>query len=74
MYENLILYEESTLAHSLYYLLAEKKISLDDDVSNIDMNRVNHEKIVQKNVLDIYKIGIYSLKMDQKTFIIIYNR
>ncbi|MEK5391487.1 hypothetical protein NSQ59_14085 [Margalitia sp. FSL K6-0131] len=75
MYENLILYEESTLAHSLYHLLAEEKISLDDDISKIDMNQVNPEKVaelVEKNVLGIHKIGVYSLKMDKKTFVFIY--
>lgn len=75
MYEYSLLYEDSTLAHSLYHLLAEKKISLDDDMSKIDMKQANHEKIaelVQKNVLGIRKIGIYSLKMDKKNFVFIY--
>jgi len=75
MYEYLILNEESTLAHSLYHLLAEKKISLDDDIDQVDLNQVDHEKIaelVQKNVLGIHRVGVYSLKMDQKSFVFIY--
>lgn len=75
MFESSLLYEESTLAHTLYHLLAEKKISLDDNVFEIDLNQVNYEKVselVQKNVLGIRRIGIYSLKMDRKTFVFIY--
>ena len=75
MYEYSLIYEESTLAHILYYLLAEKKIALDDDVFEIGLNQVNHEKVaelVQRNVLGIRRIGIYSLKMDRKTFVFIY--
>lgn len=75
MYEYLILYGESTLAHSIYHLLTEKKISLDDDIEQIDMNQANQEKVtelVQKNVLGIRKISVYSMKMDKKTFVFIF--
>lgn len=75
IYEYSFIYEESTLAHTLYYLLVEKKIALNDDVFEIDLNQVNHEKVaemVQRNVLGIRRIGIYSLKMDRKTFVFIY--
>lgn len=75
MYEYSLLYEDSTLAHSLYHLLAEKKISLDDDISELNIEQADHEKIaelVKKNVLGIHKIGIYSLKMDKKNFVFIY--
>jgi hypothetical protein len=68
-------YEESTFAHYIYHLLEEKKISLDDDMSNIDLVQEDHQKVrelIQNNVLGIHKVGIYSLKMNQKDFIFIF--
>ncbi|MFF2447456.1 hypothetical protein ACFVSW_10135 [Neobacillus sp. NPDC058068] len=75
VYRDSLKYEESALAHYLYYLLAEKKISLDDDISKIDLNQVDHQKVakmIQTNVLGFQKIYIYSLKMDQKNFVFIF--
>ncbi|MEC1639769.1 hypothetical protein P9E76_03860 [Schinkia azotoformans] len=72
-----IIFEESALAHCLYHLLEEKKISLDDDISKIDLNQADHEKVAemfQKNVLGFHKVGLYSLKMDQTAFVFIYAR
>lgn len=70
-------YEEFAMAHIISHLLAEKKISLDDDESKIDLNQVDHQKVaemIQNNVLGIHKVCIYSLKMDQTYFVFIFAR
>ena len=63
------------MAHYIHHLLAEKKISLDDDISKIDLDQADHQKVaemIQNNVLGFHKIGIYSLKMNQKDFVFIF--
>ncbi|MCM3569319.1 hypothetical protein [Neobacillus mesonae] len=68
-------FEESTLAHYIYHLLAEKKITLGDNISKLDLKQADHQKaaeIIQQNVLGIYKSGIYSLKMNRTVFVFIY--
>jgi len=75
MFEECIVSEESALAHYLFHLLNEKKISLKDDISKIDLHQADHKKVaemIKKNVLGFRKVRIYSLKMDQKTFVFIY--
>lgn len=70
-----MIFEESSLAHCLYHLLAETKISLDDNISKIDLHQADHKevaKLIQKNPLGFRKVGIYSLKIDEKAFIFIY--
>lgn len=77
MYHDCLYYEESTLTYYLYHLLAEKKISLDDDVSKIDLDQADHQKVlmlIQNNVLGIHKTRIFSLKMSRKAFVFIYAR
>lgn len=67
--------EESALAHYIHHLLAEKKISLEDNMSEIDLEQADHQKVkemIQNNVLGIQKIGVYSLKMNQKEFAFIF--
>lgn len=67
--------EESALAHYIHHLLAEKKISLDDDMSKIDLKLADHQKVremIQSNVLGIHKMRVFSLKMNQKEFVFIY--
>jgi hypothetical protein len=67
--------EESALAHYIHHLLAEKKLSLDDDMSKIDLEQADHQRVrelIQNNVLGIHKIRVYSLKMNQKDFVFIY--
>ena len=57
--------------------LAEKKILLDDDISEIDLNQADYKKVaamIQNNVLCIHKVGIYSLRMDQESFAFVYTR
>jgi hypothetical protein len=76
-YQDCLLHERSSLAHCIHHLLAEKKISLDDDIANVDFDQVNHQKVeemIQNNVLGIYKICVYSLKMNQqKDFVFIFS-
>jgi hypothetical protein len=52
-----------------------KKISLEDNSSKIDLNQADYQKVaemIQTNVLGFHKVGIYSLKMNQKAFAFIY--
>lgn len=75
LYHDCLLYEETALAHYLCHLLAEKKISLDDNISKIDLHQADHKKVadmIEKNVLGFHKVRIYSMKMDQKAFVFIY--
>ncbi|MBI0577944.1 hypothetical protein IEC97_11300 [Neobacillus cucumis] len=75
LYQECLLYEESSLAHYIYHLLAERKVSLEDDSSRIDLNHADQHKVaemIQTNVLGFHKVGIYSLKMNQMAFAFIY--
>jgi hypothetical protein len=45
LYMDCFRYDESSLAHYIYHLLAEKKISLDDDMSKIDLEQEDHQKV-----------------------------
>ncbi|MEH7440293.1 hypothetical protein V7182_22860 [Neobacillus drentensis] len=75
LYLDCIRYEESSLAHYIHHLLAEKKISIDDHFSQEDLEQADHQKVaemIQKNVLGFHKIRIYSLKMNQKEFVFIF--
>lgn len=75
VYRDCILYEESALAHYIHHLLAEKKLSLEDDMSKIDLQQADHQKVremIEKNVLGFRKVRIYSLKMSQDEFIFIF--
>jgi hypothetical protein len=68
-------FQESALAHYIHHLLGEMKISLDDDMSKIDFQQADHQKVremIQNNVLGIHKYRVYSLKMNQKDFVFIY--
>jgi hypothetical protein len=67
--------EESALAHYIHHLLGEEKISLDEDMSKIDLEQADHQKVremIQNNLLGIRKIRVYSLKMNQKDFVFIF--
>lgn len=75
VYRDCLLYEESALAHYIHHLLAEKKLSLEDNISKIDLNQANHEKVremIQNNVLGFHKVGIYSLERSEEDFIFIF--
>lgn len=67
--------EQSSLAHYLYHLLEERKISMEDNINCIDFEQANHQKVaelIQNNQLGIRKLGIYSLKRNEKDFVFIY--
>lgn len=75
LYLDSICSEESSLAHYIHHLLAEQKISLKDDISKIDFDQADHEKVaemIENNVLGFNKIGIYSLKMNDNDFVFIF--
>lgn len=75
MYQDSLLFEESSLAHYIYHLLAEKKLSLNDDSSKIDLNQADHQKVaemIENNLLGFHPVGIYSLKMNQKAFVFVF--
>jgi hypothetical protein len=75
LYLDSIRYEESSLAHYIHHLLEEGRISLDDNISKIDFDQADHQKVaelIENNVLGFHKIGIYSLKMNQNDFVFIF--
>ncbi|GHH99817.1 hypothetical protein [Neobacillus kokaensis] len=75
LYLDSIHFEESSLAHYIYYLLAEKKVSLDDNVSKLDFDQADHQKVtemIQNNVLGFHKVDIYSLKRNRGNFVFIF--
>ena len=75
IYMDCLRYEESTLANYIHHLLAEKKISLEDDFSIKDLEKADHQKVkelIQNNVLGFHKVGIYSLKIVHKEFVFIF--
>ncbi|MEW9053624.1 MAG: hypothetical protein AB2392_20855 [Neobacillus sp.] len=75
LYLDCFRYEMSPLAHCIYHLLEEKKISLDDDVSKLDLGQadpVKVSKLYKSNVLAIYKNHVYSLKIRQNQFVFIF--
>lgn len=78
LYFDSIRYEESTLAHCIYHLLIEKKITLEDDISKLNIHDVDKQKVAEmtnNNVLGIFrKAGIFSLKMDQQNFVFIFAK
>jgi hypothetical protein len=75
VYLDSLRYEETSLAHCIHHLLKEKKISLDDDISQIDFNQVNPRKVAEmigNNVLGIQKMNIFSLKRSKNEFVFIF--
>ncbi|WP_404332107.1 hypothetical protein [Mesobacillus maritimus] len=75
LYLESIRLDQCSLVHYLYHLLAERKISLNDHIDQIDLEQADHQKVVemiQNNHLGIRKLGIYSLKRNAKDFVFIY--
>lgn len=75
LYEDSFRLEESTLGHYIYHLLAEQKISLEDDISKLDTVQADNQKVaelIRKNVLGNHKVRVYSLKMNKKEFFFIF--
>jgi hypothetical protein len=77
LYVDCFRYEMSPLAHCIYHLLEEKKISLDDEVSKLDLGQADPQKVAElykNNVLAIHKIRVYSLKMKHNQFVFIFAK
>ncbi|MDQ0232678.1 hypothetical protein [Metabacillus malikii] len=75
LYINAIHREESTLAHYLHHLIKEQKISLEDNITNLDFEKADHDKVakmIENNILGFHKIHVYSLKMNKTTFVFIF--
>jgi hypothetical protein len=75
LYLDSIRFEESSLAHYIHHLLEEGRISLDDNISKIDFDQADHQKVaelIENNVLGFHKVGIYSLKMNKDDFVFIF--
>jgi hypothetical protein len=75
LYVDCFHYEEFSLAYYIHHLLVEKKISMEDHISNINLSQADHQKVaemIQRNPLGFFKVGIYSLKMNQKDFVFIF--
>jgi hypothetical protein len=75
LYLDSIRFEESSLAHYIHHLLEEGNVELDDNISSIDFDQADHQKVadmIESNVLGFHKVGIYSLKMNENDFVFIY--
>ncbi|MFC0273446.1 hypothetical protein ACFFIX_18770 [Metabacillus herbersteinensis] len=75
LYLESIRLEESSLAHYIHHLLEEQKISLGDNISKLDFDQADHQKVselIQNNVLGFHKVNIYSLKMKQNDYVFIF--
>ena len=67
--------EQSSLAHYLYHLLEERKISMEAHIDCVDFEQANHQKVaelIQNKHLGIRKLGVYSLKRNVKDFFFFY--
>jgi hypothetical protein len=75
LYLDSIRLEESSLAHYIHHLLEEGNIELDDNISSIDFDQADHQRVaemIENNVLGFHKVGIYSLKMNESNFVFIF--
>jgi hypothetical protein len=63
------------MSRVIHHLLEEKKLSLDDNISKIDFDQDDHQKVaelIENNVLGFHKVCIYSLKMNENDFVFIF--
>ncbi|MCH1627123.1 hypothetical protein [Fredinandcohnia quinoae] len=77
LFHDCLQYEESALAHYIHHLLTERLISLEDNISKLDLDLADHQKVadmIEKNVLGFHKMNIYSLKMNERDFVFIFAR
>jgi hypothetical protein len=75
VYLDSLRYEETSLAYLIHHLLEEKKLSLDEDMSQIDFNQADLQKVaemVDNNVLGFQKLNIFSLKRSKNEFVFIF--
>lgn len=77
MFDDAVRYEESTLAHYIFFQLQEGKVQMDDDQSNIDLSEAYSDKfqnMCKNNFLGFDQIKIYSLKQSRSRFIFIFAK
>ncbi|MCU9613137.1 hypothetical protein OEV98_06175 [Caldibacillus lycopersici] len=75
LYYDCLITEEAILAHYIHHLLQEGKLSLEDDIAAINLEQANHEKVaemIERNVLGIHRVRVYSLKKSKKCFVFIF--
>jgi len=71
LYEESLKQEESSLAHYILHLLQDGKVRLDDDVSELDFDQADHEKVakmIKSNELKFSLIKVFALKYTNRTF------
>lgn len=75
LFEDAVHYEESLLAHYIFYLLQKGKAKPEDEASEIDFSfsyADEFRNMWEKNLLDIDQTKIYSLKQSKNKFIFIF--
>lgn len=75
LYRDSIEYEDEFLAHYIFNLIQDKKVTLNDPESKINTVEADHNKlkeIREKNVLGMRKIKTFSIKISDTKFCFIY--
>jgi CheY-like chemotaxis protein len=75
VYFDALLYEETGLAHLIHHLITERKVSLEDPLASLDFAQADMEAVtemIHRNRLGFHKMNVYSLKMNQKTYVFIF--
>ena len=75
LYEDAIKYEESLLAHSIFCLLQERKISLEQDdvvLSQVQPDSETLARLMKINYLGFNQIKIFSLKLARQKWAFIF--
>lgn len=49
LYLDCLRFEEYSLVHYIHHLLAEQKISLDDNISKLDLNQADYQKVAMNH-------------------------
>ncbi|MBE4909214.1 hypothetical protein IMZ08_14200 [Bacillus luteolus] len=77
VYEYFLKHQVKTMAHCFFHLVQENKISLQDEFSPDDFDKVNKAKVkemIDNNILGIYEINVYGLKMNEQDYVYIFAR
>jgi len=72
-----ITYEESALAHYIYHLLEEEKITLEDDAEKLDFAKADHTKVaemIENNLLGFHHIHLFALSATKGKYFFIFAR
>ncbi|MBO0994644.1 hypothetical protein [Bacillus sp. SD088] len=75
LYEDAIKYEESLLAHSIFCLIQEGKIELEQDdavLLQINPDPEKLEKLLEMNYLGFHQMNIFSLKTGRQKWVFIF--